>query len=78
MKSEVFGSHIEKIESTLEEAHKKMDICYMDFAFLKKYHDEREIYDIQKDIKAVILDLERLYVLLDKQRIFENRGEKRK
>ena len=78
MKSEVFGSHIEKIGSTLEEAHEQMDVCYMDFAFLKNYHDEREIYDMQKDIKVVILDLERLYVLLDEQRIFKNREEKQK
>ena len=78
MKGEVFGSHIEKIGSTLEEAHEQMNVCYMDFAFLKNYHDKREIYDMQKDIKVVILHLERLYVLLNKQRIFENRKEKQK
>ena len=78
MIKKVLESRIEGIENTLEEAHKQMDICYMDFAFLKNYHDEREIYDMQKDINAVILHFKRLYVLLDEQRIFENRKEKKR
>ena len=78
MINKVFERPIKKIENTLEEVREKMDICYMDFVFLKNYRDEREINDMQEDVKAVLLHLERLYVLLDEQRIFENRKEKQK